>query len=46
MNDILGHAVTGTTGDTVYRQLQYKVKNKVMQLVQYPVDLSPIKMII
>lgn len=43
INDIMGHAVKGTTGDTVYSVLALRVKATVMELMDHPVDLSSLK---
>ena len=40
VNDIMGHAMKGTTGDTVYRVLASRVKVAVMGVMNHPIDFS------
>jgi len=43
VNDIMGHAMNGTTGDNVYRVLASRVKAAVLGVMNHPVDLSRLK---
>ena len=46
VNDIMGHAMKGTTGDKVYRDLDIRVKAAVMGVMNHPVDLSRLKVVL
>lgn len=43
LNNILGHAITGTVGDMVYRKRQLHIMDVVLQQAEYPLDISTLK---
>jgi integrase len=45
LNDILGHAVKGSKGDTVYRKRRLHIMNAVLQQAEYLIDLTPLRII-
>lgn len=44
LNDIMGHVITGSEGDLVYRKRQLHIADRVLQLAEYPsVDFTKLK---
>jgi integrase len=43
INDIMGHKLKGTTGDTTYTTIAHLVKSEVMKLITYPVNLDRLR---
>ncbi|HEY5514257.1 MAG TPA: hypothetical protein VIK40_11500 [Geomonas sp.] len=43
LDNVMGHKVKGTTGDTVYRKRRLSIMAKVVQMAAYPVDFSRLK---
>jgi integrase len=46
LNNIMGHTIIGTIGDTVYRKRRLHIMNAVLQQAEYTFDISPLKAIL
>lgn len=46
LNNIMGHTIEGTVGDTVYRKRRLHIMNAVLQQAEYAFDISALKAIL
>lgn len=45
-DDVMGHATKGGTGDTVYRKVQLRIMQRIVEQAEYPIDSSKLKSVL